>query len=253
MQLSDIRKEINFRELGGYESADGRKVKHGIFYRCGAPGDLNEEELEYVRSLGIRHIFDFRSLYEALECPDPEIGAQYHNINAIVDEKGNEVVFDPEGIEKGANEHEQAQIFLRKMYGGLPFAKAYQEMMKVIQREETPILFHCSAGKDRTGIAAVIILLLLGVNEETALADYMLTNEYRKVLIERFFEKMDPILAQDEEMKEQLIAFEGVRQDSAEASLASIQKRCGSIENYFETVYGIDAAERERLKDLYLD
>ena len=251
MKLEEIRKSMNFRELGGYESEDGRKVVSGQFYRSGCLADLNEEELEYVRSLGIRHVFDFRSEYESETVPDPDIGAENHQLNALVDRQGNQVQFDPKSIEK-ASAQENAGDFLEMMYGGLPFCEAYKQMFDVIKAHETPILFHCSAGKDRTGIAAVLILLMLGVDEETALDDYDLTNEYRAEQIGRFFEKMAPVIQNDPEMKQKMQAFEGVLRSSAELSLARIKERYPNYSSYFEDVQGMDEKELNDLRNYYL-
>lgn len=252
MKIEDMRKSLNFRELGGYESADGRKVVSGQFYRCGPLADLNEEELAYVKSLGIRHVFDFRSEYEADQVPDPDIGAVYHQINAMVDGSGKQVQFDPKGIEKAASEHDQANDFIEKMYGNLPFCEAYKEMFKAIKAHETPVLFHCSAGKDRTGIAALLILLLLGVDEETALDDYDLTNEYRKEIIDRFFERVAHIINGNEELRKKMQAFEGVLRSSAEYSIKTIKERYPDYDAYFLDVYGIDKKMKNELRDLYL-
>lgn len=252
MKIEDMRKNLNFRELGGYMSEDGRKVRNGCFFRCGPLADLNEEESAFVRSLGIRHVFDFRSEYEANEVPDPDIGADYHQINAMVDGSGNQVQFDPKGIEAAAKEHDQANDFIEKMYGSLPYCAAYKEMFKAIKAHETPILFHCSAGKDRTGIAAVLILLLLGVDEKTALDDYELTNEYRKEQIDRFFEKVAPMIAGHPEVKQILMAFEGVNRSSAQYSLDTIKSRYADYGLYFEDVFGIDENTRKELQNIYL-
>jgi protein-tyrosine phosphatase len=252
MKTADIRKHLNFRELGGYQSADGRKVVHGQFFRSGPLADLNDEEMAYVKSLGIRHVFDFRSEYEANEVPDPDIGAEHHLINAMVDGSGNQVQFDPKSIEEAAKDHEQANGFIEQMYGNLPFCQAYKEMFEVIKAEQTPILFHCSAGKDRTGIAAVLILLLLGVDEKTALDDYELTNEYRKELIEKFFARVAHIIGDDMELKQKMQAFEGVNRSSAEYSLKTIKSRYADYGAYFEDVFGIDKEMRKKLQDKYL-
>ena len=252
MKTEDIRKRLNFRELGGYTAADGRKVKYGQFFRSGPLADLNDEEMAFVKTLGIRHVFDFRSEYEANEVPDPDIGAQYHLINAMVDGNGNQVQFDPKGIEEAAKDHANANDFIEKMYGSLPFCKAYKEMFEVIKAEQTPILFHCSAGKDRTGIAAVLILLMLGVDEKTALDDYELTNEYRRELIEQFFEKVAHIIGDNKELKQQMQAFEGVNRTSAEYSLKTIKARYADYDAFFEDVFGIDAEMRQKLQDRYL-
>ncbi len=253
--MMNLRKELNFRELGGIVCDDGRHVKKGQFYRCGALADLNEEELQEIRALHIRHIFDFRSNYESSRDPDPYIeGAQVHLVNAMTDRNGNPLDFSPAGIEKIQKQISTAdgRALLTGMYYNLPFSGAYQEMFAVIRREETPILFHCSAGKDRTGIAAVLILMMLGVSEEDALDDYMLTNEYRAPVIEHFMMRMKEVIG-DEKDLEPLIAFEGVARENAEVSLQAIRERCGDFETYLMTQFGITAEERIRLRDIYTE
>ncbi len=253
MKIEDMRKSLNFRELGGYRSDDGREVRHNQFFRCSPLADLNEEEFEFVKSLGIRHVFDFRSDYEASQVPDPEIGAEYHLINAMVDGSGKQVQFDPKGIAEIAKEHDQANDFIQQMYGNLPYCLAYKELFEVIKKHETPILFHCSAGKDRTGIAALLILIMLGVSEKDALDDYELTNEYRKEQIEKFFVKVSALIGDNEELKAKLTAFEGVNRSSAEYSIKSILSKYPDYDAYFEDVFGIDRKKREELKDFYLE
>ena len=103
MKLEEMRKFLNFRELGGLKTADGHEVVRGQFYRSGVLADLNPEELEYVRSLGIKHVFDFRSDYEINDLPDPDIGAVYHKMNALVDKNGDQIKFDPENQPGVAN------------------------------------------------------------------------------------------------------------------------------------------------------
>ncbi len=249
-----MRKELNFRELGGYVSDDGRKIRYGQFFRTAALCDLNAQELEEARAFGIRHIFDFRSEYEAEKEPDPVIGdAVMHHVNAMVDRDGKPLNFSPEGIEKIQKEAgaSDGRDFLQRMYYNLPFSPAYQEMFAVIRRGETPILFHCSAGKDRTGIAAVLILMTLGVSKEDALYDYMLTNEYRAPIIERFMDKMREVM--DEEALAPLIAYEGVAEENARISLKAIDETCGDFETYLQKQFGITPEERLRLRDMYTE
>lgn len=251
MDIRDIKRTMNFRELGGLPLSDGRTVKRGLFYRCGALADLDEEELAYVRSLGIRHVFDFRSSFEAEMASDPDIGAEYHNINALVFESGQQVNFSPEGMESIVRKAASGDGMLQNMYGNLPFCNAYKVMFRALVKEETPILFHCSAGKDRTGIAAVLILLLLGADEETALDDYMLTNAYRQELIDLFMERFASVIGGDEDRRRQLVAFEGVNRSSAEYSLDVIKQKYGTYEAYFLAEHGIDETIRHHLVDIY--
>lgn len=251
MKLEEMRKFLNFRELGGLKTADGHEVVRGQFYRSGVLADLNPEELEYVRSLGIKHVFDFRSDYEINDLPDPDIGAVYHKMNALVDKNGDQIKFDPESIAKVTNGNPGA-YFLEMMYGTLPFSYAYKEMFKVILAKETPILFHCTAGKDRTYIAAVLILLMLGVDEETALDDYELTNEYRAEQVNKMLEKMAAVIEADPAEKEKLTAYEGVLRSSAVYSLKKIRDVYGTYDSFFEKELGIDEDARQDMRNTYL-
>ncbi len=257
MGLEQIRKEMNFRELGGLPVSGGRTVRNGVFYRTGALGLLNEEELAFVRTLGIRSVFDLRSAYERKLTPDPELpGAVNYPISALTDRSGNEVDLSPEAIKEStqhANHAENASNFLEMMYGGLPFAAAYRKMFEEIEAGNVPVLFHCSAGKDRTGIGAALILLALGADEQTVLDDYMMTNEYRMALIERFLEDRKEILDQHPEFRAILMGYEGVNRSSAEYALKSILKEYPSYDAYFEAQFGLDHARRERLRELYTE
>ena len=255
MNTNEIRKELNFRDLGGYTAENGRDVKYDTFYRSGPLGNMNEEELEYVKSLGLKHIFDFRSDPERDTNPDPDIpGAVYHPVNALTDEKGNPIDLSPNAIEEqeGFSEDE-GKDFMRIMYSNFPFCKAYQEMFDVIKKKETPILFHCTAGKDRTGIAAALILILLGVDEETVLDDYELTNVYRSDFIDRFMKKIAPLIGDNDELRHTLYGVEGVNRENAELSLQLIKDRYGDYETYFKAWHGIDEKTQAELAEYYTD
>ena len=254
MNINEIRKEVNFRELGGYITRDGRVIRKGQFYRSGPLGMLTEKELEFVKGLNIRHVFDFRSDTEISELPDPQLPtAEYHPINALTDADGNPVNFSPKTIEKTDFSKEIGSNFLEIMYGNLPFTKAYKEMFEAVKKKETPILFHCTAGKDRTGIAAVLIMILLGVDEETALDDYELTNEYRVSAIERFLERVAEIIGDDEDLRHALRGVEGVNRENAELSLRRIRERFGDYETYFKAQFGIDEKMQAELAEYYTE
>ena len=257
MDLSIFRKEMNFRELGGYLTRDGRHVKHGIFYRCGTLGDMNEQELAEISRLGIRSIFDFRSEKEVENKPDPEIkGARYFHVSAITDEAGNEVDLSPKGMEQSEERFyspEAHAMFLENFYGRMPFSPAYKVMFREIQNGQAPILFHCSAGKDRTGIGAALILLALNVYEDTILADYMKTNEYRQALIDRMLEAKKDLLAKYANAEYIIHGFEGVNQEAAEFSLAKIQARYGDYDTYFRERFHLGPEELAYLRDKYTE
>ena len=131
----------NFRELGGYPVRDGRRVRHGIFWRSGAPAKLmSEHDRQLFESLGIRTIFDFRSAAERAYLPDPAFpGVTLYEISAILDENGNEVNFDPR--ELAAQGHDAARRYLEqgipRIYRNLPFANpAYRKLFAWVDGKE---------------------------------------------------------------------------------------------------------------------
>ena len=189
----------NFRELGGYRAADGRQVKYGLLYR-GGNLDLLKSEADHARlaSLGLREILDLRSAGESAAHPDPAVpGAHYQRVCGMCNADGTEMDFSGQGIERLRQEKEAFERsvghpvhdfeWFSALYREMPFRNpAYHALFALLEGRRVPVLFHCSCGKDRTGIGAMLILLALGVSRADALADYMLTNVYRREIIERF-------------------------------------------------------------------
>lgn len=257
MDLSEFRIENNLRELGGYPTKDGCVVKHGVFYRSGALADMTKEELQTLSTLHLRSIFDFRSSQEVAMKPDPEIlGARYFHVSAITDEAGNEVDLSPKGMEQSEERFysmQAQQMFLDNFYGRMPFSPAYQVMFKEIQHGQTPILFHCSAGKDRTGIGAALILLALNVDEKIVLEDYMKTNEYRRKRIQAFLKEKQDLIDLYPDASYILHGFEGVNKEALEYSLQKIKDRFGDYGTYFLQRFHLGSEELQYLRDKYTE
>ena len=249
----------NFRELGGYEADEGKHVKWGQIWR-GIPtsqltGDADRKLLD---SLGLRLILDLRSTEEAQKAPDyvPD-GARLVQICGLCAEDGHEIAFSPDDIAalmKGQKENADGSFFVQAMYERMLFGnKAFRELFRALEAGETPILFHCSAGKDRTGVAAMLILLALGASDETICADYLQTNVCRKAEIEaRLAEHADEI-AKDPRRENFYRSAAGVSPEAAPFVLRTIREKCGSAENYLETEYGLTPARLMRLRRMYLE
>ncbi|MCH3962399.1 MAG: tyrosine-protein phosphatase [Solobacterium sp.] len=257
MNLKDFRIEMNFRELGGYPTKDGRKVKHGMFYRSGALGCLNKAELDETGRLGIRSIFDFRSSRETENNPDPEIpGARYFHVSALTDEAGNEIDLSPKGMEVSDEifySLASNDLFLENFYGRLPFSPAYQVMFREIQHGQAPILIHCSAGKDRTGIGAALILLALNVDEDVILEDYMKTNEYRRKCIDAFLASKKDLIDAHPHAAYIMNGFEGVNAEALELALQKIKDRYQDCDTYFAQRYHLGPEELAYLREKYTE
>ena len=249
-----IEKKRNLRDLGGYKTQNGKHVKKGYFFRSSRLMDFDQAELKILNSLNIKKIYDLRSKEEVKDSPDPTLkGAEYIHSSAAARVDGTEVNFSPAAlIAENVYSKECNDEFTHKVYGNLPFSYAYKRMFEDIVAGNVPILFHCSAGKDRTGIAAILILLALGVDEETAMYDYMLTNEYRKEYIERF-KKDFPLTKLDGELAGMLLAYEGVTYANADYSLKRIKEKYENYDEYFEKEYNLDKDALQRLRDLYTE
>lgn len=251
---------MNFRDMGGYRAVNGKSVKHNIFYRSGRlSGLINEADRETFEKLQIKVILDFRSKGEADAAPDPVFkGVEYCHICALYEENGREMQFAPVDIEKLLMNpnmvSKQTDSMLEKMYGAMAFGNpGFQKMFREIENDNVPILFHCTAGKDRTGVAAMLILLALGVDEETVLEDYELTNLYRKDAIEAVIRKHAEQIAKVPEMKTMYSMMEGVDRKAAVFTLNKIKERYGHYNAYFEAEYGLTGEKLKKLRERYLE
>ncbi len=257
-----FRRELNVRELGGYIASDGRRVKHGMLFRTAALGELDEAELDALHGLGIRYVLDLRSGEEADGLPDPAIpGAEQVRISGCMDADGNEVNLSPSAIlnlienlrRKDDDSEDGIVSAVAEVYSSLAFDNiAYRELMAKLEQGAAPMLFHCTAGKDRTGIAAMIILMALGVDEETIIADYLLTNEYRHEAIE---EKLadHPILSRIDLFELAVRAGEGVVEDFGRRVFEEIRQEYGTTSAYLEREFGLTGERLAALRDMYLE
>lgn len=236
----------NFRDIGGYETADGHHVRRGCFYRSGPIIFANDQERDAFKKLGMRTILDLRSTQERDAIPDmPVEDCTYVPCSAIPEENMGGGNFDlVELIRSG--DLSQLQRYVEAIYKGLPFGNpAYQVLFDLLRREETPVVFHCSAGKDRTGFAAFLILKTLGVPDETIMEDYLLSNVYRR-------EENEKVLARFPRAAE----AEGllyVKAEYLQSSMDAIAEKYSDFEAYLNAEYGVTAEEIAMFRARYLE
>ena len=241
----------NFRDLGGYRTADGREVKWGYLFRSGQLSELSTADLATLAGLSLELVCDFRRVEEQERDP------------SLLPVPGPGVASIP--IEPGSNDRalsasdqwdlvDRAAMFEFMVEINRNFAlgqrQAYAEMFqRVLALEQGRMLFHCAAGKDRTGFAAAAILLALGVPRETVMEDYLLTREYflpehelgrlqRKYEMGLPGEAMMPILE--------------VHPDYLQAAFDAIDEEFSSFEHYLEDYLGLTPDQREQLCERYL-
>ena len=252
----DFAGGTNFRELGGYEADEGKHVKWGQIWRgiptCKLTGEADRAKLD---ALGLRLILDLRSVEEAKKEPDyvPD-GARLVQICGLCAEDGHEIAFAPGDIDRlmasAPEGYNVPRVLYRRMLTG---NKAFKELFRALEAGETPILFHCSAGKDRTGVAAMLILLALGASDETICADYAQTNVCRRAEIEAVMQEHADEIAADPSCRNHYYRMAGVEPELAPFVLDTIRSQFGSAENYLEKEYGLTPARLMRLRRMYLE
>ncbi len=250
----------NFRELGGYPAWRGRKVRHGVIYRGCTLSELSSAaDQALLKSLGLKFVLDLRSKgeceYHPEQIPD---GVEYLQVSALRYPDGMEIDFSPCGMAKLEAVMRQSAAgageAFASFYESMPFENpAFKALFQALEEGKAPLLFHCSAGKDRTGIAAMLILLALGADLETALEDYMLTNIFRKQEINALLQANAELLSEHPEEEEMLVGRAGVTKKFAQRAMDAIIKRYSDFESYFLAEYGLDNERLGKLRDTYLE
>lgn len=251
----------NFRDLGGYRTSDGQRVKWGKLFRSGTMARLTDADYELLSTLGIRVICDFRANDEREQEPTVwrTSGAKpkYHARDYVTAESSLRAMFG-----EGMPSAETVRVAMTQFYRETAYehADSYRTMFKSLAKGEAPLAFNCSAGKDRTGVGAALLLTMLGVPRATVLEDYAMSErvvnyetEYatnapsepnEKPSAWDFLTKLPP------EVRAPLLRSDP---EYLRAALAAIEEREGSIEAYFDRVLSISKAERTRIRELLLE
>lgn len=241
----------NFRELGGYKTSDGREVKWGMLYRSGAMNQLTEADFRYLASLGLKTVVDFRDNREREKEPvkwpagsAPQVFAKDYSM-------------DHTGLGKLLSQPdltgEQARAAMETLYRDIPlsFADQYRVLFSQLLGDDGAVAFNCTAGKDRTGVAAAILLTALGIPREAVIEDYLLSNQY--------FRPRSGMTAGDREAEmlgrlspEVIKVLMGVDRSYLEAAFATMDSQPGGMDGYLKDKLGLDAAKVALLRAKYL-
>lgn len=244
----------NFRDLGGYKTSDGRKIKKGIFFRSAHLTNLNQEDIDKLRSLNIKHIFDYRNDDEAERYPSTLIESIKNiRIPALKMPSTESDEFD--SIETMVSEFFDKGLAYDRMkdsYYRLPVEnESYKNLINLVRDPNmVPILCHCTAGKDRTGVGCSIILMLLGVERHDIIEEYLKSEGYVNEFIAEFL-SFRPDLSHVPEEKLRYIF--GVNEEYIKESFRKIDEMYESIEDYFLKEYNITEEEIKTIRDAYLE
>jgi protein-tyrosine phosphatase len=241
-RLLPLEGGVNFRDMGGYAAGDGRRVRWGMLYRSGTMGRLTPGDRAALAKLGIRTVVDLRSQREQEAEPNhwatagngPDYWARPHT-----------EVFGHlhDMIDRGIASADHARAIMANGFRLLPDqqAPAYAELFRRLADGKVPLVFNCTAGKDRTGGAAALVLSVLGVPRDTIVADFHMTDravDLRATFNARPHEATDRYAGLDRSI---MAPLGEAHPTYVEAFLDGIEERWGSAAGYLGE-HGIGAA-----------
>jgi protein-tyrosine phosphatase len=233
---------VNFRDLGGYTTTDYRRLSMGRIYRAGDISKLSDADMEELKRRKIYTVVDFRSEEEATAAPDRLLpGADYLRLAVG---SGN-----PADFFKGRTSGSEAMI---AFYSDISvFKEKYRPFFRklLMLPDTSAIVFHCSAGKDRTGIAAALLLYALDIPIETILADYAATNYFRR----KKKKKIINHLVNDHGIDHQIaVEFMDANPLYLESAFNALKRKYGSVDLFLYRDLGMDEAAKFRLREQFL-
>lgn len=247
----------NFRDVGGYPTHEGRTVRWSRVYRAGVLSYITEGDWSSLQQRGIRAICDLRRADEREREPTrwPDAGAQ-----ALFWE---DTINMPTLRSYAAQRPSTAAGMFDAMidlYRTLPqrMASRIHGLIACIANDRLPLVVHCAAGKDRTGVAIAVLLALLGVPRELVMQDYLLTNEvgnFEAFIRTRHASDLGladvkhPLLAMPEALRRVLLS---AHEDFLGAAFEQIERELGGFDTYVERTLEVSAEIRERARSVLL-
>jgi protein-tyrosine phosphatase len=234
----------NFRDLGGIKTKDNKTIKPGLLFRSGDLFSITDDDIAVMQKLRLKMIIDFRSEREFTKRPNREIPGIKEIKHLPIYDAPRELAaqYLDEGNANGIKHllvDEYARIIVQ-------YTDVYRQFLTILaQTPNVPLVFQCSAGKDRTGLATIFLLTALGVDPDVILKDYFLTNIYAQALAVEIIGKLNNDGYNGEIMRPM---FE-VRQEYIDSAILTINLHYGSLGNYvFEELH----ADKEVLRRRFL-
>ena len=269
-QFLPVKGIVNARDLGGYALQKGETLRNSVLIRAAHLAEATDADLSYLSGIPVAKVIDFRKEEEKRGKEDRMIpGAEY--IVLPIDASGNAAgqasekekkklskgkKFDIRKLIVFAAFNDKAKIVAREMYPTLLFDPKCQMQFaeffrQVLSTENGAVLYHCTQGKDRTGIASALLLAALGADRETIVSDFDATNKVYEDDVRKYSRRVRFWGGKEEEIAV-VKAFMGCNTENFVKALERVDAEYGSLEAYLEQVLGVTAADREVLRERYL-
>ncbi|MCE7040267.1 tyrosine-protein phosphatase [Dyadobacter sp. CY312] len=246
----DFKKIVNFRDLGGIKTMDGRTVKWGKIFRSDNLSKLKTSEFEKFNNLNIKSVIDLRTDHEIKGKEDHlPLGVKYAHMPTVKDNEG-EIALLRKKVINGEISEQQAIDKTVGFYhdAGTVNLSSLPGIIGQITTSPDAVLYHCSAGKDRTGIVSALILSILNVDRATIMQEYLMSNYYRRQKTEKLLgkAKLGRIIKPKLDLKA-IEVFMSVDKAFLNAFFEVVDKEYGGTDTFVQNQLGIGKEERQRI------
>ena len=259
----------NARELAGYKNKDGKTVRQGVLLRTAALTGASQEDFDaLINDYNLAVIIDLRASYELDSDPEPVVdGVAQYNFR-IMDEQMmaeraasvRDILTDPHAdpvkrmmatLESGVVSDQMYVEFLQGETGKVGFRDFFRVLLET--PEGKAVLWHCTSGKDRTGVAAMLLLGVLNVDEETIMEDFMLTNAFFEAEISAMRKQLEGYIQDEALLEELLVMGKGVYAPYMLNAFDYLKENYGGIPGYVKAELGLTDADIVKLQSLYME
>lgn len=258
-RILPLEKGRNFRELGGYQTKDGRTLKWHKVLRSASLAHLTPHDLAYLTDYGVRYDVDFRSPEEIAKSPDKVPAyAIYESLPVFKIDETASTASEADLFKTFSADPKSGHEHMIQVYADLinqnHSKQAYRQFFDLLlanDKEDQSLLFHCTAGKDRTGMGAVFLLSALGVPEETIRTDYLLTNQASAAFVTQSLAKLQQ-KTQNQSVFQSYQSLLTVHQDYLDTAKQAIESENGSLQDYLSHDLQLSQHDLADLRKIYL-
>jgi len=256
MEIIKLDHAKNYRDLGGLTTTDGRHLKNCMLIRGTTLNKLSKKDINLLREkYKLATIVDLRTKKEAIEKPDASLpGVEYLHCPVL----SESVV----GLshERRVNSFKSLEMMpsMEDLYISMVTDVSLTNMISVLKKiltmppERFSLVFHCSAGKDRTGILAALLLLFLGVDRKTVVEDYLFTNKVTKIKAKFVYVSL-LVVRMSHKIAHKIKNYFLAQEDYIESALKTLEQRYGSLDNFFKVSLRFSPEEIEEIRNKFLN